>query len=93
MSDEGKLRDFNEEFLRSELIGNSGQELMTISSRTSKSISDQSDIINRSISDFNNIKNEIDTITEDSEKIHSKVQELSKDTQNSSNRLDEVYKK
>lgn len=93
MSDEGKLKDFNEEFLRSELIGNSGQELMTISSRTSRSITDQSDIINRSINDFNNIKKEIDTITDDSEKIHSKVQELSKDTENSSTRLDEVYKK
>ncbi len=93
MSDEGKLRDFNEESLRSELIGNSGRELMTISNRTSSSISDQSAIINQSIVDFNNIKNEIDIITEDAEKIHSKVQHLADDTENSSKRLDEVYQK
>ncbi len=93
MSGEGKLKDFNEEALRSELIGNSGRELMTISNRTSNSISGQSKIINQSIDDFNNIRNEIDVITNDAEKIHSKVQELAGDTENSSKRLDEVYKK
>jgi len=93
MSDDGMLKNFNEDFLRSELIGNSGQELMTISSRTSHSITDQSVVINQSIGDFNNIKNEIDVITEDSEKIYTKVQELAGDTQSSSTRLDEVFRK
>ncbi len=93
MSEDGKLKDFNEEALRSELIGNSGKELMSISSRTSNSISNQTSIIHNSIQAFNNIKNEIDVITQDAEKIHSKVQNLAGDTENSSKGLEEVYKK
>jgi PAS domain S-box-containing protein len=88
-----EIKNFNEEALRSELIGNSGRELMSISGRTTDSISKQTQVISQSISDFNNIKHEIDVITEDAENIHSKVQDLAGDTENSSKRLDEVYKK
>lgn len=88
-----EILNFDEEQLRYELIGNSGQELMTISHRTHSSIIEQIGTIGKSISDFNLIKDEIDHINQEAGQIHSKVHELANDTKESSTQLEEVYQK
>ena len=85
--------EFNEESLRFQLIGNSGQELMSISERASETITSEVELIKKSLVDFNNIKNEIDLISNDANNIQSKVYELVSDTSASSKELEEVYGK
>ncbi len=93
VNDETTIIEFNEESLRFQLIGNSGQELMSISERASATITSEVQLIKKSLVDFNNIKNEIDLITGDANNIQSKVYELVSDTSASSKELEEVYDK
>lgn len=88
-----KILDFNEDALRLELIGNSGKELMSISRRTSKTVEDQLNQIKASIQGFHAIKSEIDIIKSESTIINTSVQELSGDTKENSQMLDNVFEK